>query len=219
MSTSTIPCIAPYYNNRFSESPAADLDTPIYASDGTTILNMPHLVRYDSTTSNRPSGGTGFVSMSQNGQYAAQIALKDGAGSAWVRGKNNGTWGNWDRLITASDLTPTEADGSSTTVTTGTGTQVNKITLSAGTWVVFLDVRFGSNANGYRQGTFSTTSGTTNVNMFISNIVPAVNGTNTHVYWTSIVSPSASTTYYLNAYQNSGSSLATYGHIRAIKIS
>ena len=49
-------------------------------------------------------------------------------------------------------------------------------------------------------------------------IVPAVNGTNTCMMVSRIFQPSSTTTYYLNALQNSGSTLNAAAYLTAIKL-
>lgn len=99
--------------------------------------------------------------------------------------------------VTSKDLS------SDKTIATGTNTAVVSIGLTAGTWIIIARARFSANANGYRSINISPTSGDNGVHMQ----VPAVSGAVTQLALTRIVSPTATTNYYLNAYQNSGSSL------------
>lgn len=97
----------------------------------------------------------------------------------------------------------TENLSSSTTIATGTNKAVVSITLAAGTWIIVARARFSANATGYRHINISTTSADSGAHVQ----VPAVSGAVTQLALTRIVTHTANTTYYLNAYQNSGSSL------------
>ena len=87
---------------------------------------------------------------------------------------------------------------------TATGTEVCSVTLDTGVWLLIGAVRFSANATGIRRANFSTTSGSTEVN------VQVTAGSNTQIQLRvaklAIVTTN-STTVYLNAYQNSGSTL------------
>lgn len=123
-------------------------------------------------------------------------------------------------IIPACHMQIIENNGATTTLNNNTATELNSITLPAGQWLVLACVRFASNATGYRQATISTTTATVGTGMFLANVVPAVDGTNTFIYISTVLSPTESTTYYLNALQNSGGQrTGNYGHLKAIKIS
>jgi len=102
----------------------------------------------------------------------------------------------------------------------GSGAAVNSITLAKGTWIVFGTVEFASNASGRRQANISTSSGGfgDSVRRETGAQCAPMSGSTTNLQVQAIVSPSSSTTYYLNAYQSSGSSLTTYGFLRALRI-
>ena len=86
--------------------------------------------------------------------------------------------------------------------TSGTYTEVCNIELEAGVWVLNWGVRFAANSTGQRVGNITTTSGGNSYDI----AVPAHAGT-TQIRTSSILSPNQTTTYYLNAMQNSGSAL------------
>lgn len=98
---------------------------------------------------------------------------------------------------------PTANLSSQKNITSGTALAVVSISLEAGTWIIIARARFSANATGYRRINISTTSASTDAHLQ----VPAVSGAVTQLALTKIVSPTATTTYYLNAYQNSGSTL------------
>lgn len=82
-------------------------------------------------------------------------------------------------------------------------TNITSLELPSGTWVVTGRVRFSANSTGYRRAGF----GTTDSEGAIQVQTPAVTGAVTQLTLTKIIEVSSNTTYYLNAYQNSGSSL------------
>lgn len=99
-----------------------------------------------------------------------------------------------------------------------TSTEVAALSLEAGTWVVTATVLFYSNATGYRNAKLSTTSGDTSVSSYYSVTSPAASGTSTILSRSVIIQPSETTTYYLNALQNSGSSITCESQIKAVRI-
>lgn len=90
--------------------------------------------------------------------------------------------------------------------------------IPAGTWVITCRVRFPSNATGRRVANLSQTSGDGSQVA----VLTAINGAVTTLAFTEIVSVSSATTYYLNAYQNSGGALSmpagAFNQIRAVRI-
>jgi hypothetical protein len=92
---------------------------------------------------------------------------------------------------------------SNTTIATATNKAIVSISLEAGTWIIVARGRFSANATGYRHINISTTSADNGVHIQ----VPAVSGAVTQLSVTRIVSISSTTTFYMNAYQNSGSTL------------
>ena len=87
---------------------------------------------------------------------------------------------------------------------TATGTEVCSVTLDTGVWLLIGAVRFPGNATGIRRANFSTTSGSTEVNVQIT----AGSSTLIQLRITKLaVVTSNSTTVYLNAYHNAGTAL------------
>ncbi len=89
------------------------------------------------------------------------------------------------------------------TISSEAVTNIISLELPSGTWVVTGRVRFSANGAGYRRAGF----GTTDSEGAIQVQTPAVTGAVTQLTLTKIIEVSSNTTYYLNAYQNSGSSL------------
>lgn len=100
---------------------------------------------------------------------------------------------------------------------------MGSVVVPTGKWVLFYHVTFPSNATGRRWMCIDGTGGTSAPsNSYLRTTaiqVTAVNGSTTALTGTYIVTTSsASSTMYLKAWQNSGSALACYGYIRAIRI-
>ena len=93
---------------------------------------------------------------------------------------------------------------SAKSVSSGTNTNLTSISLEAGTWVITGGVRFPNNATGYRRMNISTSSASGWADVQL----PTLNGASTQLSYTVIVSPKATTTYYLNCYHNAGSALS-----------
>lgn len=109
-------------------------------------------------------------------------------------------------------------DSTGKSVATATWTPLGSVTLDAGVWVVVFSAQFASNATGRRSINLSTTSGSTSLNVQAALQLQAANGGYTVVSRANILDVSATTTYYLNGYQNSGSTLTTTSDIRAARI-
>lgn len=92
---------------------------------------------------------------------------------------------------------------SAKSVASGTNTNLTSISLEAGTWVITGGVRFPNNATGFRRMNISTS----NASGWADVQLPALSGGSTQLAYTVIVSPTATTTYYLNCYHNAGTSL------------
>ena len=107
-------------------------------------------------------------------------------------------------------------------VTSGTSTSIGSITLTKGTWVIAYGGDFAGNATGNRSFCLgnSTTAPTSNSSWDrLTNVQTPNCGASNKVYLKgSYILTTSGATIYLFAWQNSGSTLATHGTIRAIKI-
>lgn len=105
-------------------------------------------------------------------------------------------------------------------VSPSTDTTVGSFQLTGGhTYVITAQARFQSNSNGRREIRVATLSGTSYVNVTGSNITQlAVDGEQTRMSVTCIVSPASNTTYYLRAFQTSGSALTVQSQLEAVCI-
>ena len=138
----------------------------------------------------------------------------DNTNGTLYRCKANGAW-----VQIANQPTVAHSNGSAVNVATGTATTVQTITLSAGVWALECDAQFASNATGYRGIHLATTSGGGTMDRHSTVQVQAANGTSTRLTFTTFFSLSASTTYYLVAEQNSGSTLSVTPGYRYMKFS
>ena len=110
---------------------------------------------------------------------------------------------------------------SNKTCASGTWYGLCNIQLEAGVWLIIAGARWNANTSGNRQANVSPTSGDTSQNI---SMAPATNSV-TSARFCALVNPSSTTRYYLNVYQNSGSSIVCptsgngYGnHLRAVRI-
>lgn len=109
---------------------------------------------------------------------------------------------------------------STTAVASGTNTTLcNTGSLSAGTYILNATAIFPEQSGGYRRIFFATSDSGNAVSRFARVNAAPVSGADSDVKLTTLITISSATTYYLRAYQNSGSSLsvATAG-IQVLKI-
>lgn len=97
----------------------------------------------------------------------------------------------------------------------GTAEMILSLSLPVGVWVLTAQALFATSSEGARRINISATSGSTSVDVQ----VPAVSAQQTALSETMILSVNSAATYYLNAYQSSGSSLNVSGAVfRAVRI-
>lgn len=165
-----------------------------------------------------------------DGNGAGRLVLGDGTSTNWrTELTNDGlVFRNSSNTVTASynakraDNVVTKS-GSAVSVTSATSgmTELTNITLTTGLWMISASLRFPSNSTGYRYALISTTSaGGTAINDWATALVPPAPGNTTRFGFVTYVNvTAASATYYLNARQNSGSTLSCNGYLAAIKVS
>lgn len=109
---------------------------------------------------------------------------------------------------------------SNTSLSSGTTLQeLDNFTLTKGLWMTTITVRFASNATGRRSATLSNTSGGSAYNVRWGATNAAVSGAYTYLHMASTLEvTAASATFYINAYQNSGSSLSVDAAWDAVRI-
>ena len=177
-----------------------------------------------------------FLAKGASGSQGLRAARTDSTGDMFVGvGSGGATYGMWSNtlgkwmvygnssavklngLADGIDSTPTYTDGGTVSTATGTWKAVQSIQLAAGVWYVEYGTSFAQNATGYRAITFSSATTSPGVTR-TANTMSAVNGQATVMNASTLLSVSATTTYYLYAYQNSGGNLNAYPFIRAIKL-
>lgn len=112
------------------------------------------------------------------------------------------------------------AQGSAVAVTSRTSpfTDIASFTLDKGTWLVIATVNFAANASGYRHVIISDTSSVSGANYTTTWLGAPAPSDVTRIQVTTILRSSVTTTYYVEAKQNSGSSLNTSARVMYIKL-
>ncbi len=152
--------------------------------------------------------------------YGDTLWLGDGGG--WAS-----TGQDYDMLDVISALDKSIPQGTVVTsnpnavsVATSSNVTLGSITLAAGTWMVVVSTTFASNSSGRRVVYFADDSSVSSVSvgqMAALTQAPADGGMTKYSSF-AIVSPTASTTYYCRAWQNSGSTLSCQCYLRAVRI-
>lgn len=111
---------------------------------------------------------------------------------------------------------------SAQTVSNNSTTALGSISLPTGTWLLMAHVQFSNNTTGYREISLSTTSGTIGETYdhmsFAKSQAPSGGNAVLNCHDVVVNSSSSNVTYYLNAWQNSGSSLTATGKIIATRL-
>lgn len=125
-----------------------------------------------------------------------------------------------NQLVTYKDIKPTvyNVTGSAVTVATATNKTITSLTIPAGLYVMNAHVSFAANATGVRKIYISTTENSYANTRALADTRPASNHQATMSNMPTILAVEEETTYYLNVYQNSGSSLSCSGSLRALRV-
>lgn len=121
----------------------------------------------------------------------------------------------YNPLVSVTNRNSSIADKS---IATATNTNLGSFTLAAGTWLVFINVYFAPNSSGRRAIWLATSAtGSSMEGQTQDNRAPvSVAGTTCKIQ--AVFTPTASATYYLNCYQNSGSTLTASTRYTLIKL-
>ena len=127
--------------------------------------------------------------------------------------------GTYTKTITASGPTPTSGYAQ---VSVPTGTAFKTVTsfdLEPGTYLVQIHFAFNTNGNNKRVGivSYSEDSAAQISAAFRADSV-AVPGINTYLNICGMVKPNTTTTFYLNAMQDSGSALTTFASYNYVRL-
>lgn len=120
---------------------------------------------------------------------------------------------NLGAIGTVSQVSP-----AAVSVASGTVKNVASRSLAAGTWLVIGSAEFATNATGRRAIQLATTTTGDAIQLTARDVQSPVSGAVTLCNFTTIIQPTATTTYYLNAYQNSGSALNVTPQLQCIRI-
>ena len=176
------------------------------------------------------AGGTGTTAQRLSQTVVGEYNKLDTSGTTTTRGdyafivgngsssssRSNALGVKWDGSIIVGDHTtaigaiPTAARNTSTvTVNTSTATDICSLSLPKGVWVVCCGLRWPANTTGYRAGKLhSTSAGITVANADVVTFAQNMSGTAYQMQWTKIINETrTSGTWYLEALQNSGSTL------------
>lgn len=136
---------------------------------------------------------------------------------------------NWDNAVTTANSVKSKTDVLGNTVinnktvssfTSGTSMKnIASFSLVAGTWIVTAAVRFAADSTGIRAMCLSSTSTGDGLDpTCIDNGAASTGGKFTLRKITTILIPTSTTTYYINGYQSSGSSLSTVAQWKCVRI-
>lgn len=108
---------------------------------------------------------------------------------------------------------------SAVSVASATNKTVASITMSTGWWMILWVARFANNATGMRLAFLSSTADSSSrFSIQGTDASNAVDGDFTFLHGYELVQNTSQRTLYLNAYQNSGSSMNVYARIYAFKV-
>ena len=191
-------CVFPYGFTAEHGSANKTIIASDYISVAKSSVNT-FLVKNDGTFTVATTSGTRIFGVSSGGTYIDQA--KNAYGNLAGTGR-------------------TASNSSSKTVSTSSITNIISLSIpSAGIWVIAAGARFASNSTGRRAAILSTANGSWAVDDYGDLFsVPAVNGDYTEGSICKVVTTTGSQTFYLNAFQNSGTSLTVYATIRAVRI-
>ena len=208
-------------NNRITALEAAmpsvpttnpEMDGTVAIGTSTNYARADHVHPSDTTKANLASPtltGTPTAPTAAAGTNTTQLATTAFVNTAVTNGRANIGTEYWDAPSAVS-------------VATATAKTVAKLTLPAGVYVFTALATFPANTTGYRYTliTTATNATTPNLGIICASRVPAVtqSGQNTQEPIMCSYTATASATYYLIAYQNSGSALSVNGYFSAVRI-
>lgn len=155
----------------------------------------------------------------ENNAYAITYFESDEFGKVWYQNSTP-----LYKLATTDEikdeLKPTtyNVTGSATNVTTAEATTIATLKIPAGTYIINAHVNFASNATGVRKIYIGTQADYYSNTRALADNRRASSHQATMSNISTILNVEAETTYYLNVYQNSGSSLTCNGSLRALRI-
>ncbi len=216
----------------------SDVITLSYGSNSVT-MRPGQIVLQGSTSYSRLQTGLGSLTLSNipSGSSTADstaylsklgvLELTNSSGSASLDTTNGLVFKDANNNVTAeypSTIRPrviVNGTGVSLASATSGISNIESITLTAGMWVIIGGVKFTANATGYRRICLSSSAtGNSEINNLAFAHAPAVGSSVTTMptFTTIAYITAASQTYYLNARQNSGSTLTATGYMIAYRL-
>lgn len=121
------------------------------------------------------------------------------------------------------DLTPQtysiKNTSSDVNVASGSIKNLLSFSITKGTWLVQGVASFPTNSSGYRRLGIATDTSSSYMDRYTVQTTPAVSGVPTQLSFTTCLKTSGTNTYYLNAYQTSGSTLAVTAGVLMFRLS
>lgn len=210
------------------------------SSLNTTMYIQPNewSISISNTTTGVPTGITGstkvYISVKAPGfagsglssslmPYLRQDMYAPSLNKHWYRiinysDSSNVDYGEWVEIKETVDCTVYNVTGDATSVSSATNKTIASLTIPAGTYIVNAHVSFAANTTGVRKIYIGTTENSYANTRALADTRPASNHQATMSNISTVLNPETETTYYLNVYQNSGSSLSCSGSLRAVRI-
>ncbi len=205
--------------------------TKLSKTSGTVTSTLqPNSITFTDTDSNQPKYLKLHSWGLQMGESSSVISVALNAHEGYVqagafRKLTNWTGSNTTDLDTViGSLTPIgsivngTSSGLSTAVGPSTFVSVMKVTLSAGVWVIDGNAEFPQHNTGRRLLLISATANSSSGDDESRIVIDAVQGSVTRPHTSTIRQISSQTTFYLTAWQNSGSELSVTPNMRAVRI-
>ena len=207
---------------KFNENKSTSVFEIGYGSSAASPDNVFEVDTSGNVTAKAAVSGT-------NGTFAGSVS----GASVSVTGAVSGASGTFTGALSGSSLTLASHStavgsqlstsiSSAQTVSNNSTTALGSISLPTGTWLLMAHVQFSNNTTGYREISLSTTSGsigeTYDHMSFAKAQAPSGGNAVLNCHDAVVNSSSSNATYYLNAWQNSGSSLTATGKILATRL-
>ena len=128
------------------------------------------------------------------------------------------TFGEWIEIKETVDCTVYNVTGDATSVASATAKTIATLKIPAGTYIIEGHVNFAANSTGVRKIYIGTQADYYANTRALADNRMASSHQATMSNISTILTFSEDTTYYLNVYQNSGSSLSCSGSLRAVRI-